>query len=471
MTGLTETIARFIVDAGLHCVPAEAIENSKRVLADTFAVILAGAGSEVAEPLLTYLKRSGGTGSSPILGTKLTASAETAALINGTFGHALDFDDVLTMMPGHPSAIIVAALLATTGHRRITGAELLEAHIVGIEVGAKIGLAITIGHYDRGFHGTGTLGIFSAVAALAKLHRLDVVTIRIAFGIASSMASGVRRNFGTMTKPLHTGWAARSALTAIELARCGFTAAPDTLEAKSGFFAAYGVDASNPEVASENLGRPWTIVDPGIALKKWPCYNGSQRAMHAVLQLRERLGLSAQTLERLECRMPPGGMKVVIYPRPSTGLEGKFSLQYALAAGVLDGKYSLWTFSDAAVRRPEIEALYESIDAREDPRCGANDPLLATRAAGARGFVEVEVHMKDGRHDIVPVDAAPGHPKHPLSWNDLEQKFLDCAAHGGIDSGCAKDAFKRIGQLQDCADVNEIVTLLTDCQDRPIAAA
>jgi 2-methylcitrate dehydratase PrpD len=461
MPGLTETIASFIADAGLHSVPADAIENSKRVLADTFAVILAGAGSEVAEPLRAYVGRSGGTGESPILGTELTASAEIAALVNGTFGHSLDFDDVLTMMPGHPSAIILAALLATTGGRRISGAELLEAHIVGIEVGAKIGLAITIGHYDRGFHGTGTLGIFSAIGALAKLHRLDLDTTRTAFGIASSMASGVRRNFGTMTKPLHTGWAARSALSAIELARCGFTAAPDALEAKSGFFAAYGVEDSNPELACERLGRPWTIVDPGIGLKKWPCYNGSQRGMHGVLQLREKLGFSAADLERLECRMPPGGMKVVIYPHPSTGLEGKFSLQYAMAAGVLDGKYSLWTFSDAAVRRPEIDALYPRIECREDPRCGANDPLLAKLAAGARGFVEVEVRLKNGRHDVIRVDAAPGHPKVPLSWSDLEQKFVDCAAHGGVEPARAARAFESLKQLQDCPDLREIITLLT----------
>ena len=461
MAGLTESIARFVVGADRRSLPAVAIENAKRVLADTFAVILAGAGSEVAEPLARYAQRGASAGTSPILGTSSRVSVETAALINGTFGHALDFDDVLTMMPGHPSAIILAAVLATTGERPVSGADLIEAHTVGIEVGAKIGLAITIGHYDRGFHGTGTLGIFSAVAALAKLHRLDVNAVRIALGIASSMASGVRRNFGTMTKPLHTGWAARSAVTAVELARCGFTAAPDVLEANAGFFAAYGVAGSDPGVAIAALGNPWTIVDPGIALKQWPCYNGSQRAMHGVLQLRQRLGFDAQALERLECRMPPGGMKVVIYPRPQTGLEGKFSLQYVLAAGVLDGRYALSTFSDEAVRRPQITALYEKIDAREDPLCGAGDPHLASRPGGARGFVEVEVRLVDGRRDIVRVDAAPGHPRHPLTWSDIEQKFMDCAAHGSIEPEPASQAFAAIRRLDDCQDLNAIIALLT----------
>ena len=461
MAGLTESIARFVADADCASLPAAAIDNSKRVLADTFAVILAGAGSEVAEPLTRYAERGAAAGRSPILGTSMRVPLETSALINGTFGHALDFDDVLTMMPGHPSAIILAALLAVTGERSVSGAELIEAHVVGIEVGAKIGLAITIGHYDRGFHGTGTLGIFSAVAALARLHRLDVETTRIALGIAASMASGVRRNFGTMTKPLHTGWAARSAITAVELARCGFTAAPDVLEAGAGFFAAYGVDTSNPDVAIEALGNPWTIVDPGIALKQWPCYNGSQRGMHGVLQLRQRLGFDAHSLERLECRMPPGGMKVVIYPRPVTGLEGKFSLQYVLAAGVLDGRYSLSTFTDAAVRRPEIAALYAKIDAREDPSCGAGDPHLVSRPGGARGFVEVEARLTDGRRDVVRVDAAPGHPRHPLSWPDVEQKFMDCAAHGRIEPKKASQAFYAVQRLEQCQDIRTIVALLT----------
>src|SRR5690606_6357842 len=141
------------------------------------------------------------------------------------------------------------------GKEKVGGERLLEAYVVGIEVGAKIGLGITNGHYNRGFHGTGTLGIFSAAAALCKFHHLDAETIRTVMGLVSSMASGVRRNFGTMTKPLHTGWAARNALVAVELARCGFTAAPDALEARSGFFAAYGAERSDPNVPCEALGR------------------------------------------------------------------------------------------------------------------------------------------------------------------------------------------------------------------------
>jgi 2-methylcitrate dehydratase PrpD len=365
------------------------------------------------------------------------------------------------MMPGHPSAIVVSALLASMGGRTTTGSHFLEAYVIGIEVGAKIGLGITNAHYNRGFHGTGTLGIFCAAAAVAKLRGFDVAAIRTVIGIASSMASGLRRNFGTMTKPLHTGWAARNAVVAAELAACGFTASDDTLEGRSGFFAAYGTERSNADVTCGALGQPFVIVDPGIALKKWPCYNGSQRAMHGLLQLREKLGLSAPTLERLECRMPPGGMQVLIYPVPKTGLEAKFSLPYSLAAGVLDGAYSLATFSDAAVMRTEIPPLLAKIHVSEDERCAGDDPLLETRAAGARGFVEVEVHKTDGRSERIRVHAAPGHPTCELGWDEIFQKFMDCALYGGLEAGRAERAYSALKELDCCADVSELFDLLT----------
>ena len=460
--GLTEAVARFVAATGADHFPPEAIEKAKKVVADTFACIIAGAGSETAGPLLCYVDRGGAAGERPILGTRVKTSPELAAMVNGTFGHSLDFDDVLAMMPGHPSAIVIAALLACTSERNPTGGRaLLEAYVIGIEVGAKIGLGITNGHYNRGFHGTGTLGIFSAAAALSKLERLEPAEIRIAMGIASSMAAGVRRNFGTMVKPLHTGWAARNALVAVTLARCGVTAAPDALEASSGFFAAYGAERSDPDIAAHALGRPYAIVDPGITLKKFPCYNGSQRAMDGVLRLRQTMGLTAGTLGRLECRMPPGGLQVLIYPEPKTGLEAKFSLPYSLAAGVLDGGYTLATFSDAAVARPAVHALYGKIHISEDPRCGGDDPLLATRAAGARGFVEVEVHTTDGRKETLRVDAAPGHPSRELTWQEIRAKFMDCAAHGGIHAARADRAFSALAELENCDDVNRVVELLT----------
>lgn len=365
------------------------------------------------------------------------------------------------MMPAHPSAVILAALTASADAREISGRQLLGAYVVGVEVGGKIGLGMTVGHYHRGYHATGTLALFSGLAALLELHRVDVAASRHALGIAASMASGLRRNFGTMTKPLHTGIAARSAVTAWQLATCGFTAAPDVLEAKSGLYSTLGVPQSDPELTAERLGKPFIVVDPGLALKKFPCCYASHRAMDGLLALRERLRFTAEDVERIVCRMPPGGMQVLTYPRPRTGLEAKFSLPYPLAAGALDGAYSLWTFSDGAVERPAIHALYERIDAHEDAACRGDDAEFEKRSSGSRGFVEVEVRLRDGRSDSVRIEKPPGSPSRELTWDELERKFIDCARHSrGVDDARARRAFEMIQRLEELPELGPLLDLL-----------
>ena len=461
MTEATAALADFIHRSSAADFPADALEKSKKVITDTMAAILSGARSELTDPLLAYLRDSGDSGSSPLIGRSERCGAETAAMINGSFGHALDFDDVLSMMPAHPSAVIVAALIADLERHPLDGMALIEAHVIGVEAGGKIGLAITTGHYHRGFHGTGTLGIFCGVAALAKAWKLQPDTICTAFGIAGSMASGLRRNFGTMTKPLHTGWAARCALTAVRLAVSGFGAAPDILEAKSGFFAAYGVETSDPARMVAGLGRPWVISEPGIALKKFPCCYASHRGMDGILRLRERHAFNAADLVSATCRMPPGGMQVLTYGRPQTGLEAKFSLQYAIAAGIVDGRYSLWSFTDEAVRRPAIAAMLEKVRAFEDPACRGDDPLFDTRSSGSRGFVEVDIELRNGTRDMLRVERPPGHPSRELTWDDLEQKFRDCADQAGTPGDRAREALAMLKTLETRPSVAALVGVLS----------
>ena len=463
--GATASIANFIVNTNATDFPAGSADKAIKVIADTFAVILAGVSSEVAEPLQRYLEMAGESGASPILGAGRTASPETAALINGTYGHSLDYDDVLSMMPAHPSAVIVSALLAgmnsTPECTKVSGNAFIEAYIIGVEVGGKVGLGMTNKHYQRGFHATGTLALFSGVAALAKLQRLDAPAIQQAFGIAASMASGLRRNFGTMTKPLHSGLAARSALTAVRLAMSGFTAAPDIMEANAGFYSTYGTADSDPEVTVRGLGKPFVINSPGIAVKKFPCCYATHRAIDGVLTLRGRLGFDAAAIDKVICRMPPGGMQVLTYPRPLTGLEGKFSLPYSIAAGVLDGKFSLWSFSDEAVRRPQIAALYARIDAHETDSSRGDDPQFDKRSSGSRGFVEVEVLLKDGRKDQIRVDAPPGSPSRELTWDELHAKFMDCARQAPrISTATAEAAFAAIRNLQSVSDIRAVTEKL-----------
>jgi 2-methylcitrate dehydratase PrpD len=177
--------------------------------------------------------------------------------------------------------------------------------------------------------------------------------------------------------------------------------------------------------------------------------------------LRERMGFDARTINQVICRMPPGGMHVLTYPRPVTGLEGKFSLPYSIAASVLDGKFSLWSFSDEAVRRPEIAALYERIDAHETETSRGDDPLFDKRSSGSRGFVEVEVRLKDGRRDQIRVDVPPGSPSRELTWDELRAKFLDCAKQAPrIAEAQAGAAFAAIRTLDRVDDISPVTALL-----------
>jgi 2-methylcitrate dehydratase PrpD len=180
-----------------------------------------------------------------------------------------------------------------------------------------------------------------------------------------------------------------------------------------------------------------------------------------MLKLKREHDLRPSDVAAIELEVPTRHLGVCNLAEPKTGLEGKFSLPYVLAAGVLDGAYGLGTFTDEAVGRAQIHALYEKIAVKEEERCGGYDPLLATRPAGARGFVEVEVVTTDGRSETMCVENAPGHPKNPLGWDDIRQKFLDCARHGGVPVQRAEYTFQALQNLERCEDVEALSRLLT----------
>lgn len=454
-TDLTAHVAAFISDSEPTAAGDAILDHAEKVVADTFAAILSGAGSEVAPPILAYLDDLGAPGPVPVLGTARTASPEAAALVNGTFGAALDFDDVLSQMPGHPSAVVIPALCSALGwlEAPVDGRRFLDAYIVGVEVGAKIAVGIGLGHYKRGYHATGTLCVLSAAAGLARLLRLDQATTRTAIGIACSTSAGLQANFGTMTKPLHSGWAARSALAAVSLARAGFTASGAVLEAPGGFFAAYGTPESDPGRTTAALGHPWTMLDPGIALKKFSCCYATHRAIDALQRIKAELGLTAATLAQLTCRVAPGALTPLPYPAPRTGLEAKFSMNYALAAGVLDDGYAIWTFTDGAAQREGIAALYPRISVSEDMGCVEGQSDWQSRSYGSRGVVRVEARTSDGRTAAREIAIAPGHPKRALGWDDLASKFQDCARAANLPGARSEAVFEQLQRLRVARDV------------------
>ncbi|HYD59947.1 MAG TPA: MmgE/PrpD family protein [Noviherbaspirillum sp.] len=436
------------------------VERAKKVIVDTIAANLAGLSSEVYEPLLKYAAASNAEGDYAVLGSARRVDAETAALINGTLSAALEFDDVLSMMPGHPSAVVVPALCASKAALAANGMHVVEAYVVGIEVGARIAQAITLDHYKKGFHATGTICLFSAVAALAKIEKLTPEQTDVAFGIAASMSSGIQGNFGTMTKPLHSGWAARNAVCAVQLCLSGLTASRNIFETEGGFFDAYGTEESGLSHIDGLLGKEWIVDKPGIALKLFPCCYATHRGIDAVLSLKAELGIEPADVERVICKVPPGGLIPLKFAKPRTRFESLFSMPYALCMAILHDRPRLKSFTEECVHAPEVAHLLQRIDVSEDPSCVADYPDYEQKSYGSRGEVTVEIVLRDGRRAGKTVRIAPGHPDRELTWEQSEQKFQDCASAAGFSDKRIRETYADLKTLDDQLSFGAVIAAL-----------
>jgi 2-methylcitrate dehydratase PrpD len=412
-------VAQYACGYDFREAPEELFERAKRAVIDTVAVAIAGR----QEPCFTILAQTLGqgteTGEATVLPTRARTSAAQAALLNGTAGHALDFDDVTDELKGHPSVVLVSALLALAEARGASGRQFLEAYIVGFETACAIARGLPVQpHYLQGWHATATVGVLAAAAAAARLLRLDEARTCHALGIAASMASGSRQNFGTMTKPLHAGLAARDAVIAAQLAANGFTADPEQLEGSLGFFKQYG---SNPDLAivASSLARPDVLLTQGVSVKKYPCCYGTHRTADATLAVHAR-GVRAADVRSVRVTVEPGGLQAIIHHTPTTGLQGKFSNEYVVAACLLDGGVKLSTFTDSAVGRAQAQELLRRVVIQE-----AETPPFGP-SGFEHAYATVEVTLFDGTEVRERCDVPRGDGRSPLSSGEIEAKFRDC---------------------------------------------
>lgn len=442
---LSALVARFVAQA--PSMESHSLDRAKKVFVDTVSANIAGASSDVLPVLERYLATLGG-GTHPVLGTRLQTTAEGAALTNATLSAALEFDDVLSMMPGHPSAVVLAALCVSEAALQASGREVLEAYAVGVEAGARVAQALTLDHYKRGFHATGTVALFSALAALARIEKLSVEQTQQAIGIAASFSSGLHGNFGTMTKPLHSGWAARNAVAAIALARSGLTASPRIFETEGGYFDAYGSSNSSAALVASKFASPWVFDEPGVTLKLFPCCYATHRGIDALLEIQAELQLKADQVDQLICRVPTGGLIPLKFAHPVNHFQSLFSMPYALAVTLLDGHPSLGSFKDERVRQADIARMLERIDVAESPECVEAYPDFASKSYGSRGEVRVTVHTRGGRQASRAVHIAPGHPDRPPTWEQSHAKFRDCAQAAGFTADQASALFPRLAAFE-----------------------
>jgi 2-methylcitrate dehydratase PrpD len=457
--GLTQEVAKYVARTRYRDVPKDVMQLARGFILDGLGVALAGSTDECSQIVQRQIRHASGRGESSILGTALSAPAPKAALANGVAGHAMDYDDTQLStskeavygLLTHPTTPVLAAVLAIGEREKISGKEFVLAYLLGVEVECRLADAINPHHYQSGFHSTATMGGLGAAMATGKILRLKEDQLLHTLGIAASMASGLRENFGTMTKPLHAGRAAENGVNAALLARDGFTAATNILEARRGFFNAMagGYDESK---ISGRLGAPYFMKEPGISIKPYPSGSLSHPAQDLILDLVRQHDLRADDIERIDVGTNSNVPNALIYPMPKTALEGKFSIPFCMAIAVLERKAGIAQFEDRKVRDKKVIELMKRVNLYVD------DELEKLGYDQVRS--RIRIALKKGRTIEGRYDVARGHPEKPMSWAELGDKFRDCAALVLPDRN-AEDVVNLTARVEEMKSLTPLIRALT----------
>jgi len=458
---LTDYVAGFIIDLSYADISAEVAHCGKRSIIDGIGLALAGATSEcghIAQQYVVQLGAAQGAGCS-VIGTSLRVPARFAAFANGLAIHADDYDDTQLAVTKdrvyglltHPTAPALPPALALAERDHRGGTDFMLAYQVGVEVECKVAEAINPRHYQTGFHSTATCGSIGAAAAAAKMLGLDAEATRRALSLGATQAGGLRENFGTMTKPFHAGRAAENGVVAAEMAKLGFTASPNGLEADRGFFRAAGggFDAS---LIMGQLGKPWTFHSPGVSIKPHPSGSLTHPGMAVMLELVRRNDIRPGQVRHVLVGTNHNMPNALIHHHPKNELQAKFSMEFCMAILLLERKAGLEQFTDEVVNRADVQAMIGKIDFRVHPE------------AEAAGFDKmttlVEITLDDGRVITGRADFGKGSPANPISDGELEEKFRQCAAWGGLDKARTDAVLGLLWEIETLRDVSELTKLL-----------
>ena len=439
---LTRTLAERAVAVTYDALPGEVRELAQQCVLDYLGVGLAGADDELARILLEEASEAGGAAHAGVIGHDARLPVLSAALVNGAIAHALDYDDVNLAMPGHPSVAILPALLALAEEKKASGKAVVAAFVAGYETCCRIGMALRPGHYNRGFHATGTVGAFGAAAACAHLLGLDAEATARALGIAGTQSAGLKSQFGTMCKPFHAGKAAQNGLLAARLAARGFSSRTDLVECAQGFAATHSPDFV-PEKALAEPRRGHHIFN-NLFKYHAACYM-THAPIECGRQLRKQ-GVAPADIAAIKLAAHFAIDKVCNIPAPTDGLEAKFSLRQTVAmalAGV--DTASLGAYSVATATDPALVGLRERVnfDFREDfPEAGA----------------EIEITMKDGRKASATFDAGIPMADIAAQGRRLAEKF-DALAAPIVGAARARELREAIAGLDGLADIGVLARL------------
>jgi 2-methylcitrate dehydratase PrpD len=419
---LTHSLAAFVSELRLAAIPANALTVVHTGFADCVGTMIAGSVEDPPNILHKTLAPAAGDASLYLTGPRVPAP--DAAWINATAAHALDYDDVA--LRGHPSTVLVPAILAEGESLGATGAQLATAYVVGYEVWAELIARDLAQHHQKGWHPTGIFGPIAAAAACASLRGLDTDKAAHAIALGASHSSGLVANFGTMTKPYHAGRAAHSGVMAARLAAAGFTASPDALEHPLGFLTAISPKGEVDRVSPAKAGQDWQILKQGLSVKKYPLCYCTHRAIDGMLDLLAQQTVKPDDVEAIRVSTSRRNATILRNNRPQTGLEAKFSMQFAMSSSIVAGRVGLAELTDPFVQRSDIQALMAKVtvdpDDREDPK-----------RPGAAPYDLVVIETRDGgRLASAQITDERGSPDQPLSTGELWAKFASCLAVGNL---------------------------------------
>lgn len=452
-TAHTERVVDFVVNAQFDAAPKKALSVARHAILDCVGVALAGAREPAGEIAAKWARAAAGAPQATVWGQDLKTSAHDAALVNGTAAHALDYDDVTWGLIGHPSVSLVSSLLPLGEGIGASGRDILLAYVVGFEVMAKLGRTTQPKHsLEGGWHATSTIGSFGSTAACCKLLGLGAEQTGRALGMVYSMTSGNVSNFGTMTKPLHAGLAARNAVQAAQLSDLGFTAVPHPFDEPWSFHQVYSRGMPWDISPLEELGSEYELVTRGVVIKPYPCGVALHPAIDAALQLQEEENLQADDIERVEVGVTRYSYDKLSYHRPKTGLEGKFSMQYAVARALMDRRLTLDTFTAQAVQAPAVQELLGRVEMHVD------EEIDRAWKIGSRP-VRMRIRLRNGRTVEKQVNISKGNPEVPLSAEELRAKFADCARLS-LEPDAVRSAMNALESLDGLKAVTELTAIL-----------
>ena len=431
--------------------PAAALAHAAAAIRDTVGVTLAGA-CEPSARMVQSLAAGEGGGNCVVLGTDLRVSASWAAQANGVAAHALDFDDMCFVSLAHPSCALLPAALAAGELAHASGRTLLEAYVAGFEVECRLGKVMNPRHYhERGWHCTSTIGSVGAAAAAARVFGLSAAQMSHAIGIAASSACGLKENLGTMVKPLHAGLAARNGFLAAALARLGYEASEGSLDGSQGFLAAMDAEHRSLERALVDLDTHWEILTTGITVKLYPSCAATHPTIDTLIDLRGEAQFAPGDVDAVDVEVDSMTPRLLLYERPASALEGKFSMPFCAAAAIVHGAVGIGTFDPERMQAADTQRMMAKVRMRVNPDFDATVPLSHAR---------VTVRLRDGRVVTRAAEGARGYPSRPAPEDQLRAKFIDCAMRMLSDeaAGCAWNVLSRIEDIDDVSTLGDLLT-------------